>query len=101
MPIAINYENTHSKINVKSHTLSDSLKDLQTLENNEEEPLLQFFNKTMNDNILQFEDYDIDNPIYWPPYYAYKPEKNDKDKEPDFLKSTKFLCFQSRDFSQF
>ena len=81
MPIAINYESTHTKmneVNVKSHTLSDSLKDLQALENNEEEPLLQFFNKTMNDNILQFEDYDIDNPIYWPPYYAYKPEKNDK-----------------------
>lgn len=51
-------------MNIKSHTLRDSFKDLQTLENSEEGPLLQFFNKTMNDNILQFEDYNIDNPIY-------------------------------------
>ncbi len=31
MPIAINYENTHSKMNIKSHILSGYLKDLQTL----------------------------------------------------------------------
>jgi len=76
-PIAINYEKNQFK---SSNDLEpkDSFKDIEIIDYNEEEPLLQSFNKIKNIDNLQFEDYDINNPIYWPPYYTYKPEKDDK-----------------------
>ena len=77
MPIAIDEEEKRSKINV----FSDSVKDLSKLDISDEEPLLKSFIKEKYKNNLQFDDYDINNPIYWPPYYAYKPEKDDKFRE--------------------
>ena len=75
LPIAINYEKNHSKLNGK-----DTFKDIK-ISDNKEEPLLLSFSTNYNGNNLQFEDYDINNPIYWPPYYTYKPEKDDKFRE--------------------
>jgi hypothetical protein len=82
-PIAINYEKNHLKVrqNYNANGNNDSFKDLEIIDYNEEEPLLQSFIKEKNRNNLQFEDYDINNPIFWPPYYSYKPEKEDKFRE--------------------
>ena len=80
LPIAIDYEKNHIKINI----FSDSLKEINKLDkdnSNDEEPLLKSFQKNIHKNNLQFEDYDINNPIYWPPYYTYKPGKDDKFRE--------------------
>ena len=57
------------------------MKDIELLDKYKEEPLLQFSNTFINKNNLQFEDYDINNPIYWAPYYNYKPDKADKFRE--------------------
>ena len=78
LPIAINYEKTHSKNNGRDY---ESMKDIELLDKYKEEPLLQFSNTFINKNNLQFEDYDINNPIYWAPYYNYKPDKADKFRE--------------------
>ena len=74
-PIAINYEKTHSKNNDKNY---ESMKEEEILEQSKEEPLLEIFNSNINKNNLQFEDYDLNNPIFWPPYFTYKPDKEDK-----------------------
>ena len=34
--------------------------------------------KNINIENKQFEDYDVNNPIFWPPYFAYKEDKDDK-----------------------
>ena len=73
-PIAIDYEKRHLDLRKKD----DSFKDFEIVDFNEKEPLLQSFNNEKNKNKLQFEDYDINNPIFWPPYYPFKPEKADK-----------------------
>ena len=77
-PIAINYENHHLKSNANDLDARDSFKDIEIIDYSDKEPLLQSFNKNKNINNLQFEDYDINNPIYWPPYFTYKSEKDGK-----------------------
>ena len=78
-PIAIEYEKNHLKNKKKDNLdLKESFKDIDIIDYNEQEPLLDSFNKIQNINNLQFEDYDINNPIFWPPYYSYRPEKDDK-----------------------
>ena len=77
MPIAIDEEEKRWKVNA----FNESIKEISKLDISDEEPLLQSFIKDKNKSNLQFEDYDINNPIYWPPYYSYKPEKDDKFRE--------------------
>ena len=58
-PRAIEYAKTH-----------------QEDDNEEKNDLLQSF--ILHDKTLQFRDYDINNAVYWPPYYVYKSEKQKK-----------------------
>ena len=63
---------------MRIYAKSDSyLKNVELLEVDKKEPLLNSFNNTNIEN-LQFEDYDIDNPIFWPPYHTYKEDNDDK-----------------------
>ena len=77
-PIAIDYEKNQFKFKKKDSSLKNSFKDIEIIDYNDQEPLLQSFNNNQDINNLQYEDYDINNPIFWPPYYTYKPEKDDK-----------------------
>lgn len=81
-PIAIDYEKNHKNKSKEDADLRESFKDIEIIDYNEEnEPLLQSFNNIEKKNNLQYEDYDINNPIFWPPYYPYKPEKKNKFRE--------------------
>ena len=70
-PVAINYENKKNNNNKK--------KEISNLEN-EYEPLLD----KMNIKDIQFQDFDINNPVYWPPYFTF-----DENKKSKFIKYTK------------
>ena len=79
-PIAIDFEkNKYNSKKVKYEELE--FKDIEIIDYNENEPLLQSFIPNEFKKNLQYEDYDINNPIFWPPYYPYKPEKKDKFRE--------------------
>ena len=76
-PIAISYEENDENL-AKKAALSDSyLKNAELIEFDKKEPLLNSF-KNINIENKQFEDYDVNNPIFWPPYFAYKEDKDDK-----------------------
>ena len=76
-PIAISYEENDENL-AKKAALSDSyLKNAELIEFDKKEPLLNSF-KNINIENKQFEDYDVNNPIFWPPYFAYKKDKDDK-----------------------
>ena len=78
-PIAIDYEMNNNKFKSMYKYEKDTYKEFEIMERNIKEPLLKTFNKENQKNKnLQIEDYDIDNPIFWPPYYSYKAEKADK-----------------------
>ena len=79
-PIAIDYDKNHKNKKTESD-LKESFKDIEIIDYNDNEPLLKSFNAFENKNNLQYEDYDINNPVFWPPYYSYKPEKSDKFRE--------------------
>ena len=76
-PIAITYEDSDENLAKKAAKSDSYLKNVELLEVDKKEPLLNSFNNTNIEN-LQFEDYDIDNPIFWPPYHTYKEDKDDK-----------------------
>ena len=88
-PIAINYENKDSNLLKKSNKSDSFLKDIEIIDYDDKEPLLDPFYKKMNLENFQIEDYDLNNPIYWPPYFPYKPDKEDKfrkyEKNDDFI----------------
>ena len=76
-PIAISYEENDENL-AKKAALSDSyLKNAELIEFDKKEPLLNSF-KNINIENKQFEDYDVNNPIFWPPYFAYKEDKDNK-----------------------
>ena len=79
-PVAINFEN-------KKNTRKK--KEISNLEN-EYEPLLD----TVNIKDIQFQDFDINNPIYWPPYFPFDENKKNK-----FIKYTKNddYCFDNNE----
>ena len=54
------------------------LKNIELIDYDDKEPLLQSFSKELEFENLQFEDYDLNNPIFWPPYYPYKKDKDEK-----------------------
>ena len=80
-PIAIDFEKNHKNKKRDESEIRESFKDIEIIDYNENEPLLKSFVLIENKDNLQYEDYDINNPIFWPPYYTYKPEKNDKFRE--------------------
>ena len=82
-PIAINYENHYLNSKTKNINALDTSDDIEIIDYSDREPLLKAFNTTKNNGNLQFEDYDINNPIFWPPYYTYKSEKDDKFRDYD------------------
>ena len=75
-PIAINYEENETNKEKKESRSENNLKNIELIDYDEQEPLLNSFNKKIEDENLQFEDYDLNNPIFWPPYIPYKPEKD-------------------------
>ena len=77
-PIAIDYEENHGIIKKKESNIDNNIKAIELIDYDDKEPLLQSFNGNMKNKNLQFEDYDINNPIFWPPFYSYKPEKDEK-----------------------
>lgn len=78
-PIAIYYEEKDAKIIKKeANTDNSNFKNIELIDYDDKEPLLQSYDVKLNLENLQFEDYDINNPIFWPPYYPYKPEKDEK-----------------------
>ena len=77
-PIAINYEDKTIKISRKDTNPLNNIKNIELIDYDDKEPLLQSFSKKPNLENLQFEDYDLNNPIFWPPYYTYNPEKDIK-----------------------
>ena len=77
-PIAIDYEENHGIIKKKESNIDNNIKAIELIDYDDKEPLLQSFNSNMKNKNLQFEDYDINNPIFWPPFYSYKPEKDEK-----------------------
>ena len=88
-PIAINYEDSDSNLQKKANRSEDVLKNIEIIDYDDKEPLLKsFYNKIEN---YQFEDYDLNNPVFWPPYFSYKPDKDDKfrkyEKNDDFVYS--------------
>ena len=75
-PIAINYEENETNKEKKESSSENNLKNIELIDYDEQEPLLNSFNKKIEEENLQFEDYDLNNPIFWPPYIPYKPEKD-------------------------
>ena len=75
-PIAINYEENEANKEKKESSSENNLKNIELIDYDEQEPLLNSFNKKIEEENLQFEDYDLNNPIFWPPYIPYKPEKD-------------------------
>ena len=75
-PIAINYEENEGNKEKKESSSENNLKNIELIDYDEQEPLLNSFNKKIEEENLQFEDYDLNNPIFWPPYIPYKPEKD-------------------------
>ena len=77
-PIAINYEEKTIKISREDANPLNNIKNIELIDYDDKEPLLQSFAKKPDLENLQFEDYDLNNPIFWPPYYTYFPEKDIK-----------------------
>ena len=77
-PIAIYYEEKDAKIIKKEANSDINLKNLELIDYDDKEPLLHSYDIKLSSDNLQYEDYDINNPIFWPPYYPYKPEKEEK-----------------------
>ena len=77
-PIAIYYEKNNSNILRKETNKNNLLQNIELIDYDDKEPLLQSFNKELEFENLQFEDYDLNNPIFWPPYYPYKKDKDEK-----------------------
>ena len=77
-PIAINYEENDLNSIKKRSRPESYLKNPELIDYDDKEPLLNNFYKKMDIENLQFEDYDLNNPVFWPPYFPYKPDRDDK-----------------------
>ena len=75
------YKNTHhsknTNIKFSYNSISNNPSFNEYDKENENNPLLEQLLINEKD-IPQFKDYDINNPIYWPPYYHFKVNKKNK-----------------------
>ena len=77
-PIAFQYEEKDLNLVKKEGKSEYNIKNIELIDYDEQEPLLNSFNKKIDFENLQFEDYDLDNPIFWPPYISYKSGRDNE-----------------------
>ena len=95
-PLAYKYYLYQNNKNSKNQNFSyNSITNNEFNLNNENNPLLEHLIINEKD-IPQFKDYDINNPIFWPPYYHFKINKKNKfrryTKGDDYHYCDKNLC---------
>ena len=95
-PLAYKYYLYQNNKNSKNQNYSyNSITNNEFNLNNENNPLLEHLIINEKD-IPQFKDYDINNPIFWPPYYHFKINKKNKfrryTKGDDYHYCDKNLC---------